>query len=69
MSNNAYLHCPYAEPLVANAWDIDDATAVPEAECAYFREVFLALEREGSVRGVTFVVTSSVDVLPSDSFR
>lgn len=61
---NRYLHCRYGLPDVAHSWDLLDPDATPEAECGYFREVFLELERAGTVEGLTFVVTSSVERVP-----
>ena len=61
---NRYFHSPYGRPSTANAWDVRDASATPEAECDYFRNVFLELERSSAVEGLTFLVTSSVRTVP-----
>lgn len=62
--NNRYLHCRYGLPDDAHPWDVRDPSATPEAECDYFRAVFLELERSGLVQGLTFLVTSSVERVP-----
>ena len=61
---NRYLYSPYDEPMLANPWDVREASATPVAECDYFRHVFLELERSSNVEGLTFLVTSSVRSIP-----
>jgi hypothetical protein len=47
------------------AWNPYDLSEIPIPDCAYLGRILVAMERAGSVRDLTFYITSRLDTLPS----